>query len=431
MKNSVKTFILLLATVFVASSSFAQESYSLKDVIDITLKNNFDILIGEKNVEISKINNNPGAAGKYPTVSLTGTNSNAVTTDDGDVIKSTNNSASVGFNWTLFNGFYIKNRIAQLEELEELSEGNSVVIVENTIQSVVLAYYNVILQEKTSSVYELIAKLSKDRYDYAQSQKDLGSITTFELLQAKTSYLEDKANYLSQISNIDKAKRELKLLMADESNTLPSVSGDLEIKTSDYKLDQLLAKMINNNTTLKNQFINISMIEKDIALAESRLYPTVAMNGGVQSQYNKITDMNATSGTNLYAGFTLSYNIFSGGTTKQAINIAKVNREIGDLNTKSIKLTLTNTLSYIFDQYQIAKELITVAEESLAAAKLNFELGGEKFKNGSINSFNYRDIQLIYLNSSLQALQMRYNLISQELQLTRLTGGIIEQSNNL
>jgi hypothetical protein len=46
-----------------------------------------------------------------------------------------------------------------------------------------------------------------------------------------------------------------------------------------------------------------------------------------------------------------------------------------------------------------------------------------------INSFNYRDIQLIYLNASIRRLQAVYNLISSRTQLTRITGGFLGSVN--
>jgi hypothetical protein len=49
----------------------------------------------------------------------------------------------------------------------------------------------------------------------------------------------------------------------------------------------------------------------------------------------------------------------------------------------------------------------------------------EKYRSGVINSFNYRDIQLIYLNVSYQRLQAVYNLIGSRAALTRITGGFL------
>ena len=79
----------------------------------------------------------------------------------------------------------------------------------------------------------------------------------------------------------------------------------------------------------------------------------------------------------------------------------------------------------LYELYNIQKDLLEVAEENLAATKLNLQISEEKFKSGAINSFNFRDVQIIYLNASLQRLNSIYNLISTDTELARLTGSII------
>ena len=59
--------------------------------------------------------------------------------------------------------------------------------------------------------------------------------------------------------------------------------------------------------------------------------------------------------------------------------------------------------------------------------KLNQQISEEKFRAGTINSFNYRDVQLIYLNASIDRLQAIYDLIDTDTELTRITGGIITE----
>ena len=66
-----------------------------------------------------------------------------------------------------------------------------------------------------------------------------------------------------------------------------------------------------------------------------------------------------------------------------------------------------------------------MANENLEAAELNLSISEEKYRSGVINSFNYRDIQLIYLSVSYQRLQAVYNLIGSRTALTRITGGFL------
>ena len=61
-----------------------------------------------------------------------------------------------------------------------------------------------------------------------------------------------------------------------------------------------------------------------------------------------------------------------------------------------------------------------------ALADLNVDISTEKFRNGSINSFNFRTVQNNQLIAGIQELQSMYDLIDSRVTLMRLTGGIIE-----
>ncbi len=63
----------------------------------------------------------------------------------------------------------------------------------------------------------------------------------------------------------------------------------------------------------------------------------------------------------------------------------------------------------------------------LESAKLNMELATEKYRNGTISSFNFRDVQLIFLNAASKKLNAIYDLLDTQTELLRLTGGIVSE----
>jgi outer membrane protein TolC len=71
--------------------------------------------------------------------------------------------------------------------------------------------------------------------------------------------------------------------------------------------------------------------------------------------------------------------------------------------------------------------LLSVAQASRESTGLNLQISEEKFRSGAINSFNFRDVQLRYINSSIRTLEAIYDLIDTETELLRLTGGIISE----
>jgi len=88
---------------------------------------------------------------------------------------------------------------------------------------------------------------------------------------------------------------------------------------------------------------------------------------------------------------------------------------------------LTNSLANLYEFYLVRKELLTVAEENLAAARLNLQISREKFESGAINSFNFRDVQNIFLDASLLELEAIYNFIDTQTALLRMAGVIVQE----
>jgi outer membrane protein TolC len=189
--------------------------------------------------------------------------------------------------------------------------------------------------------------------------------------------------------------------------------------------------MYSNNKTLKNQYTNLFILKNNIELSKSSLYPSLSLSTG--SDYintrRKIEGADATSSYSydLYANLSLSYTIFNGGNRKRLIKNAEINENIGELRIAEMRHSLNNYMISTFENYNVRKQLYDVAEENIESARLNLQIADDKFKTGAINSFNYRDIQLIYLNTAYTKLQATYSLIETHSELMRLTGGVISE----
>jgi outer membrane protein TolC len=128
-----------------------------------------------------------------------------------------------------------------------------------------------------------------------------------------------------------------------------------------------------------------------------------------------------------YANFTLSFNLFNGGNVRRGIKNARISEQIGQLETDELEISLSNLMKTDFDLYEIRKQLYLVSIANLESASLNMEISTEKFRSGAINSFNFRDVQVIYLRAAASKYQAIFNLIDIQTELLRLSGGIISE----
>ncbi len=424
----------ILAVIFLFSSfalAAQEETLSLSGAIEKALESNYGIMIAKSDIRISEVNNTWEAAGRFPTIGFTATPSyrNELVGENA----TTSFSGNLSLNWTLFNGFRVLITKEKLDKLQELAVGRSGVVVENTIQDVMLGYYNILLQQKRLEVLGTLMKLSEDRYKYEQTKYDIGGSVTYNVLLAKNIYLDDKASYLNQEVVVKNAVRNLNFLLGEQAAKQWNFNEDFSSDTTEYVLGDLMDKMMASNQTLKNQYINLMLQQEEIKLQQSSLYPRLSLNAGIGNSYSwndpEIpTSANPVETMTPNGSLTLSYDIYSAGSRRRTINIARINEGISQVETEEMKHSLTNQLYNEFETYNLRKVLLNVSNESLEAAKLNLQIAEEKFKSGAINSFNYRDIQLNYLNSALSQLQSVYNLIYSNTTLTRLTGGFIEEN---
>jgi len=411
---------------------------SLGDALAIGLENNFQIRISDENVRIAENNNSWGTAGMWPAISLGAAQNNRYDEGDSFIQPSTREeyytnliAPYVNLNWTLFRGFAVHITKDKLGALQEYSEGYATVVVENTIQAIVLSYYNVLLQEELLNVSQEVKELSRDRYNYMEYKKGLGAAVTYDVLQAKNAYLDDSATNLQQQLNVKNAYLNLKLLLGDDSDIIYELTDEFSAQLLDYSLDTLLQQMMSSNSNLRNQYINQEILKKDVKLAKSNMYPVLSLSGGWDHANSRIKFIDAdpryTNSMDYYANFTLSFNLFNGGNVRREIRNARISEQIGQLETEELEISLSNLMKTDFDLYEIRKQLYLVAIANLESASLNMEISTEKFRSGAINSFNFRDVQVIYLRAAAAKYQTIFNLIDIQTELLRLSGGIISE----
>lgn len=448
MNNQTRKALLALGIIglFFGNGVFAQETLSLSQAIEMGLKNNFSIQI-ERNKQLQAANNNTwGQAGMFPNITLNARPTLSYQdseTDNpfrfGGSSTNTDVSPTIQADWTLFDGFNVQMSKQRLALLQGQSDGNAQIVVENTVQAIILAYYSVLLEEKRSEVFAHTLSLSRDRYDYVKLKGELGSAVTFDILRDKNSYLTDSSNYITQLLNHKNAIRNLNLLLARSIDDSYQFSDSLAVAKTAFSLDELAAAMKSSNSNLKNQYINLEILQKEIGVARSALYPRLALTVSGSNGWNHVElgtpigdPANPVSGINtttltLSANLTLSFTLFNGGKIRNQIENARIQEQIGQLQIKDLTLTLDNSLISGYDRYNLLQHLHAIAEENQETANLNLEIGEERYKNGSINSFNYRDLQITYLQTALNYYQSIYNLIESKTELLRLTGGILSQ----
>ena len=431
--------IIIYLFCFLTIPSFSQENISLEQAVQLGLKKNYDILISKKDHKIHSINNNWGNAGALPQINISSKieknltdQSNNPTSFIQQILKSDAINANANINWTLFNGFAIKANKEKLNQLQNLSDGNLTLIIENTLEGIILSYYNCIVQQKRLELLQEVVNISEDRLIYEKTKQDLGTSSKIEYLQRENTLLNDRSNLEIQKMNLANSVKNFNILIGMEINRSWFFNSELTHDFQMYNYNVLLEKTLSNNSNIQNQNINIRLANQDIKLSTSIFYPMISFNSGAsynQSNYDlgNVEYDGSTTGSSLnyFANLTISLRLFDGGKLHSTLQKIKVQKEKHSLELDKIKINVSNQLAKILDEYNSRIVIYNINKRAYEIARTNYELAINKQNRGVISSFILRDIETSFINSGISFLQSSYNLKQSEISLLKITGGII------
>lgn len=431
--------IITLLMISLLGNAFSQVDLTLTGAIQLGLEKNYQIRIAEHNITSAQKSNTWGEAGLYPTVSLNIGNNNSIQDNTNNPatffpgnIFSTSLQGTLDVNWTIFAGLRVKMTKEQLELLEDQSMGNGLVVVENTVHSIILAYFNTIVQQRKLSVLKEVLDYSRERVQYYRAKEEIGLNNSLDVLQFKNQLLSDSTNYLMQEMAYKNAKRNLNLLMAVPIESQYNLTDSLKFDIPETEMDTLRSQMLENNQTMKNQLLNIELQKVNTQIQKSALYPTISLNLGASpslSYFAQMPDGPSQNGQqlNYYGNLSIRYTLFNNGKNKRAVELAKIREEVEVLTAEETALQLNNELHTYKDMLDSRKKIEDISLENLEYSKRVWDLGKEKYKLGTINYFNLNDLQNTYRNTKISYYDNLYNLFESYMDILRITGGLIQQ----
>jgi outer membrane protein TolC len=417
------------------SSAMAQpgpKPLSLAEAVMLGLENNFAIQLADLQANVAERSNYWGATGALPRLSLNGTANFFRTDNPGSFLAGRESvGASLGLDWTLFDGFRMFATKTRLALLQKQTGGNAAVVVENTLQAIVLSYYNVLVAEERLQVLRETLDNSRERLEYEEFRRDLGAVATFDLLQFRNAVITDSINVVTQELALRNARRTLNLSLAVETEQVYELTDALPTDFTAYELADLEREMLKDNNNLQNQYLTQQIRQQETRQAVAAFYPTLSFSSSVGRSLGNVSLVDGRNveavASDLSLGLTLSYNLFDGLNNRRQQQIAQINEQIAATETRELQQSLRNELYTTFDNYETRRQILALQSENVEVARLNLELAGERFQSGLINSLDYRNIQVQYLSAQLNRLSALRDLQESETELIRLTGGLVRE----
>ncbi|MDB5251913.1 MAG: hypothetical protein JWP27_1082 [Flaviaesturariibacter sp.] len=436
MRRILSILILLAAGVANAQT----RPLTLNEAIAASLRNNYDIQLSRNDSLLASLNNSYANYAFYPRLSASaGIVQNRTqqrqefkdTVRRGNV-RTTNTTASLNLNWTLFDGFRMFITRRRLNELVQLGELQIKAQVVTTVASVMQTYYDIVRQEQQLRAIEEQMTLSAERLKLAQYRFDIGVGVKPDVLQAQIDLNGQRSQALTQQTAIDKLKDQLNNLLVLPQGTAFEVADTSITFQQGLVLDSVRAGI--NGTNPELLLAQQNLVIADLGLQERRAerWPTVEFNSAYnfnqtknQNVINPITQPLLNRNAGLNYGLTATVPIFNGYAARRNIQAAQLEIDYQRLQYERSLATINTSLATAYKDYDLYQRAIALEEENIKLVRENIFIARERYRLGVSTFLEMRTAEQSLAEAQNRLIQARYNTKVAEIELMRLRGDLV------
>ena len=442
MRHKLFVFLPLFFSAF--HFAFGQEEISLEQVVALGLEKNYDVQILKKVSEVAETDKDYSWGAFLPQITVTGARvwndnfqklkvldreTNDTVTIQGD-IASNNINASGQLVWTLFDGtrmFATRERLAVSAEQSQLAIKDQMV---NTIAGIIINYYDIVRQKQQLKAIQEQMSVSEERVKLAERKLQVGTGIKPELLQARVDYNAQRTQVLQQESIIEQLKHQLNALVGLQ---LPSVYDVADTILIDLNLDpeDFGENFENTNFTLQAARQNIRMANLFQRERKAEYLPFINFNASYNYGRTDNTQLINPYGTLLFRqngfnyGFSFTLPILNGLNSRRQTQQARIEIDRQTLLYNQLKTDVNVGLKNAYVNYDNAKKILLIEEETIELAKENIFIALESFKRGVTTFIELRTAQQSLAEAYNRLISARFNAKLAETELLRLSGSLL------
>jgi outer membrane protein TolC len=313
--------------------------------------------------------------------------------------------------------------------LEDLGENGTRIVVEGTVSDILMTYYGIIQLKLLVQVARDAVDLSMQRKRIASAKVSLGSGSQLMLMQSTVDLNADSTRLIRQLVLLANTRADLNHLMCRD----PAIAFEIHdsiLLSSPAPYDSLLSDALKQNSVLTAARLNQDLARLGVKQAQSERYPQFDLSAG----YNYLTQ-NSQSGFLQYNrsygpsfGFNLTYTLFNGFNINRAVKNARILMNSGDIRVEDASLALRNNLYKINQEFRSNLDIVSLQLVNVQVARENVDIAFEKYKLGSINDIELREIQQKLIDAEYQLISSEFEAKKAEVELNRLSGELLRKT---
>lgn len=323
-------------------------------------------------------------------------------------------TAGASTQWTLFDGLAnfatISQRKNDLEAARMALERVKQDIVFNTIAN----YYLVLNSKQVLKVREDDLAYNQKNLEIITERNKLGAVTLADVYAQQVNVGNSELALIQAKNDLDTYQSQLLTYLGLDVLAEVNVSDPIETDTTKVLESEQFLKQYDNIKATVNEALNNRLDYKSaqyrlesayngVTVAKGDYFPRLTNNNSFGSTSGSLSELFKSRGYSV--GLSLSFPIFSGWTTENNVEYAKVQAKTSEITLTELERQIKIDLKKTYLDFQAAKKRLDVSAKNVLSAQQNRQIEQEKY---SIGSGTFVNLLLASSNYTL-ALQTNIN----------------------
>ena len=396
--------LLVVLTLAVAAYSYAAESLTLEQAVDIAVKNNPGLKASDAQIDAADAAVLRSASGFLPKVTASetwsktdnplmvlGTKLNQEIVSPADFNPAAMNSPEPIANYNtrlavmqpLFNGGKEYIGRAQAKLAKEASVQDRERARQETVYNVIKAYYGLMVAKEYNRVAVQSLETSEANVKLADARYRAGAVLQSDLLRAKVQLAEVKEMMTRSENGIRLAQAALNFAMGVPQGTEYDIAGSLAAQALKGDVTAALSEAAARRPDLIAMDLNRQNAEKSISQARTDYLPSLNLMGQVDWNSDRVAGGDAKSWAVMAV---LQWNLFDGLVTrskvKEAVATSSRMKSLEEQTQAAVELQARQAFYNVtasLDRIAASASSVQEAEEGLRIVQKRYETGMTPF----------------------------------------------------
>jgi outer membrane protein len=420
--KALKIVLPLLCTLLFTLSTNAQKMVSLRECVDLLIKNN--LLYREsqlqaqgsvaqlqqtKSLQLPQLGFNAGQNLNF------GRSIDRFTNSYIDQLYNTN-YVGVGFQVPLFQGFQIQHQVQQGIALRDAALKNQEAVLNQQIIRLLQAYVQVLATKALYKAAQEQVASSQQQVDRVEKQVAAGTVGQNTLYEIKAQLANDKFDEVTARNNEQLAKLsvfQLMNLQPDNSivfEPIGDAAGALALVPSAETIYEDATKMF---PEIKSGELRLSSFSSQIRAIKANNIPSLNLSGNFGAFYASSNDersylkqLDATRNGSISLG--LNVPIMGRWQIRPRVAVATAQQQLAENNLNIVKQQLRQAIEQGVQQLAATSDRYAAAQSQVESLQANFRAAESRLAAGTVNIFEYTLAKANLARAEANSIRSRY-----------------------